>query len=186
MLAEPPPHPPGKKYLYSNDGYVIAGAMIERVSKKTWEETIRGELFEPLGMHSAGFGPPGTPGAFDQPIGHRESGKPIGYIAGADNPGAYGPAGTVHCTLADWARFVALHLSEGEDAVVTEETLARLYRGHEGSTPPYALGWLLHERGWGGGQVLNHDGTNTNWYCVVWAAPKRGFAVLAATNQGGA
>ena len=39
---------------------------------------------------------------------------------------------------------------------------------------------------WAGGRTLSYNGTNTNWYAAIWIAPARNFAVLAATNQGGA
>jgi lipoate-protein ligase A len=44
---------------------------------------------------------------------------------------------------------------------------------------------MVVQRPWGGGTVLAHSGSNTMWYCVVWMAPKRNFAVLSATNIGG-
>lgn len=47
------------------------------------------------------------------------------------------------------------------------------------------MGWLVVERPWGGGTVLNHAGSNTMNYAVAWVAPKRDFAVLVCTNQGG-
>jgi len=40
-------------------------------------------------------------------------------------------------------------------------------------------------RSWGKGRVLTHAGSNTMWYAVVWASPKRRIAVLITTNQGG-
>jgi len=49
----------------------------------------------------------------------------------------------------------------------------------------YALGWGLHERDWAGGKALTHAGSNGMNYCVVWVAPEKNFAVLAATNRGG-
>ena len=56
-------------------------------------------------------------------------------------------------------------------------------------TPPkdadYAMGWQVMEREWAGGTVLTHNGSNTMNYSVVWMAPKKGFAVVAACNQGG-
>ena len=58
-----------------------------------------------------------------------------------------------------------------------------MHRPPEGET--YALGWDTAQRGWGGGTVLSHAGSNTMWYCVVWAAPERNFAVLSVTNIGG-
>ena len=65
-LADPPAATAGE-YLYSNLAFVIAGAMAEKVTGKTWEALMQERLFEPLGMSSAGFGPPGAPGGVDQP-----------------------------------------------------------------------------------------------------------------------
>ena len=39
--------------------------------------------------------------------------------------------------------------------------------------------------GWGGGRVFTHSGSNNQNFAVVWMAPLKNFAVLAATNQGG-
>jgi hypothetical protein len=48
----------------------------------------------------------------------------------------------------------------------------------------YAMGWCWAEREWAGGEVLNHGGSNTFWYCVTWIAPKKNFATLVMCNQG--
>jgi len=177
---------PGATFLYSNLGYVIAGAVAEKTMSSSWEDLITKLVFDPLGMKSAGFGGVGTPGEIDQPWGHGADGKPVsGNGPAVDNPPVLGPAGTVHCTLEDWAKFVSDHLrgERGEKALLKPETYRKL------DTPPfggeYALGWLVVEREWGGGTVLTHAGSNTMNYAVAWLAPKLGFAVLVTTNQGG-
>ncbi len=177
---------PGATYLYSNLGYVLAGAMAERAADASWEDLMRTLLFEPLGMTGAGFGGVGTPGELDQPWPHGEDGRPVEKNGpDIDNPPVMGPAGTVHLTLADWAKFVAdmLRGLRGEKALLKPETYEKL------RTPPfggdYALGWLTVERDWGGGTVLTHSGSNTMNYAVVWIAPARGFAVLVVCNRGG-
>ena len=177
---------PGAKYLYSNLGYVIAGAMAEKAADAVWEDLLRKIVFEPLGMTGAGFGGVGTPARVDQPYGHGEDGLPArGNGPDMDNPPVMGPAGTVHLRLADWAKFAADQLrgERGERALLKPETYKRLH------TPPfggdYALGWLVADREWGGGTVLTHAGSNTMNYAVVWLAPARGFAVLVVCNQGG-
>jgi CubicO group peptidase (beta-lactamase class C family) len=187
MLAKTKPlSKPGEVYLYSNFGYVIAGAIAEKVMSSSWEDLITQMVFDPLGMKSAGFGGLGAPGKVDQPWGHAADGKPVPKNGPAvDNPPILGPAGTVHCSLKDWAKFVSDHLrgSRGEKALLKPETYKAL------DTPPfggeYALGWSTVERDWGGGRVLTHAGSNTMNYAVVWAAPTRDFAVLVTTNQGG-
>lgn len=158
--------PPGGKYVYSNLGYVIAGAMAEQTMAASWEELMRKYVFDPLGMKSVGFGGTGP----DQPRGHTANGKPVPPTA--DNPPVLGPAGRVHCTLADWSRFIA-------DVLRSERELVPPFGGN------YALGWIVCERKWGGGKVLTHNGSNTMNYSVAWVAPKRGFAVLVCVNQGG-
>jgi CubicO group peptidase (beta-lactamase class C family) len=177
---------PGAKFGYSNWGYVIVGAMAEKVTRRKWEELITQTIFKPLGMKSVGFGGTGTPGKLDQPWGHAADGKPVAANGPAvDNPPVMGPAGTVHCSLSDWAAFIADQLrgDRGERALLKPETYQRLH------TPPfggdYASGWIVAQREWGEGNVLTHAGSNTMNYAVVWMAPKRDFAVLVCTNQGG-
>jgi CubicO group peptidase (beta-lactamase class C family) len=176
---------PGAKFLYSNLGYVVAGAMAEKAADAAWEDLMRTLLFEPLGMTGAGFGGLGTPGLVDQPWPHGEGGKPVEKNGPeVDNPPVMGPAGTVHLPLADWAKFVAdlLRGFRGEKALLELRTYEKL------RTPPfggdYALGWGIVERDWGGGTVLMHNGSNTMNFAVVWIAPAKGFAVLVVCNQG--
>jgi CubicO group peptidase (beta-lactamase class C family) len=111
-LSRPPGIPPDTKYWYSNVGYILAGAVLEHLTGRAWEDLMRERLFQPLGISTGGFGPPGTAGKTDQPWGHSSIlGKPIdpGSPA-AQFPLYYGPAGLAHITITDWARFIALHL----------------------------------------------------------------------------
>ncbi len=185
-LARKPAHKPGSHYEYSNLGYIIAGAMVERVTSKTWEDAMRDEVFTPLKMGSAGFGGTGTRGQIDQPWPHRAGGEPTPENGPAmDNPPVMGPAGRVHCTIQDWAEFVQDQLrgARGEPALLSAASYQKLH------TPPfggeYALGWLVVERDWAGGIALNHGGDNTMNFANVWVAPKRDFAILVCVNQSG-
>lgn len=184
-LAARPVHPPGSRCLYSNLGYVMAGALLERLTGRTWEELMRTEVFEPLGMTRAGFGGVGTPGELDQPWGHRQGGRPAPNNGPeADNPPVLGPAGTVHCPLADWARFVADHLRglRGQPGLLQPATYRELATAV--GDGEYGLGWVVTRRDWAGGPALNHCGCNTLFFANVWLAPERDFAVLVVANQG--
>lgn len=174
------PVPPVGGYLYSNLGYVAAGCMAEAVTGETWETLIRARLFEPLGMTSAGFGPPGTPGQTDQPWGHIKEGndwRPMQF----DNPEALGPAGRVHCTPADWAKFAALQLPSRAPRILDRPQLDRLIV----PTGDYAAGWGVVQREWAGGTALTHMGSNTLWFAIVWVAPATDRVYLVAMNAGG-
>lgn len=183
-LAKAPLHPPGSKYQYSNVGYVILGAIIERLHDKPWEEVIESQLFKPLGMTTAGFGPPGTKGKIDQPWGHTlKDGKPSPIQA--DNAAVMSPAGRVHCSISDWAKFVSLYIQPDvqKKRILSPKTIDELITPSEGQE--YAGGWSITKRPWAGGLTLTHAGSNTMWFCVAWVAPKKHFAVLVATNVAG-
>lgn len=185
-LAKKPQSPPGKTYKYSNLGYIIAGAVVEKVTGKSWEEFMSSEIFEPLQMKSVGFGGTGTPGKIDQPWPHTADGKPT-MINGPDidNLPVMGPAGRVHCSIQDWAKFIQDQLrgDRGEPALLKPEAYQTLHTTHFGGD--YALGWMVLDRSWGGGKVLNHGGDNTMNFANVWLAPKRDFAIIACVNQSG-
>lgn len=187
VVARNPEAPPGSKFIYSNAGYAIAGTVAEHAAARGYEELMQQRLFKPLEMTSAGFGAPGTADRNDQPRGHTEKGKTIEPGRGADNPPAIAPAGTVHCSMEDWSKFLRLHLNAamGEPRLLKDESFERLQTPAGSGKMPYAMGWACFERAWADGAVLTHNGTNTMWFCAVWMAPSKGFAVMAACNQGG-
>ena len=169
------------QFSYSNVSFVLLGAIVEAKSGMPWEQALARQIFRPLHMESAGFGAPGTPGKLDQPWGHiLENGKlkPVQI----DNRPVLGPAGTVHCSILDWSKFISetLRAVQGHPTLVSAETFRELI------TPmpkqEYAGGWLITQRSWAGGLALTHAGSNTTWYCVAWLAPHKNFAALIATN----
>ena len=186
ILEKPLEYLPDTKYLYSNFGFMLAGMMAERASDKEWETLMREELFEPLGMKSAGFGPPGSADVVDQPRGHGLFGNSLPPGPQADNPRGLGPAGTVHCSMADWSKFVTLHLqaARGESRLLKQESFQKLHARRGNDKDEYALGWIVADRPWAGGQVLMHNGSNTHWFAVTWLAPKKNMAFMAASNVG--
>jgi CubicO group peptidase (beta-lactamase class C family) len=188
-LLSKPQAEPGKKLVYSNVGYVVAGHLAERATKTAWEDLLRARVFKPLGMSSAGFGAPARTGAVEQPWPHSADGSPVAWWRPGDNPQVLGPAGTVRCSLPDWARFAAEALA-GAQGKKRAGGLLRPASSQKLSTSPfgdpfYTLG------GWGGapkspqGLVLAHDGSNTMNYASALLLPKRDLAILVVTNQGG-
>ncbi|MBX7248975.1 MAG: beta-lactamase family protein [Caulobacteraceae bacterium] len=182
------PKGPAGAFHYANADYILAGAAIERIADKPWEDVIRAELWEPLGITSAGFGAP--KGA--QPWGHAPaffgstSGpRPISPESPeSDNPPALGPAGTGHMTLADYGKWLQLFLNDGA-GVLRPETVTRLITPVPGSgEAQYALGWgvLAGARGRG----LAHAGSNTLWYLNALVLPDRGLAFAVASNDASA
>ncbi len=187
VLALRPAAEPGSRFLYSNTGYMLAGAIAERATGKSWETLIQEQVFDPLGMKTAGFGPPGDRSAITQPRAHSAKGLAIEPGPLADNPAALGPAGTVHASLEDWAKFIRLHLrgARGETGLLLKPATFKRLHTPFGRRATYALGWGVADRPWSKGVILTHNGSNTMWYAVVWAAAAEDFAVLVTCNQGG-
>jgi CubicO group peptidase (beta-lactamase class C family) len=173
------------KFEYSNLGYCVLGHILEKRRGTAWETEIRERLFEPLGMTSAGFGPPSQSRAETTPVGHVSA---LGWkvVLDTDNPPALGPAGTVHASMEDWAKYLRVHLMDDPSTAgvlpIRAATLARLQTPREGES--YAAGWVCGDRDWAGGRILMHNGSNTVWYCVVFLAPEQKRGVFAASNLG--
>lgn len=189
LLAREPEAKPGTKFIYSNQGYAIAGVMLEKASGKPWEDLLRLMLVEPLGMTTAGFGAPASIGKVDQPWGHSKktfSGRePVPPGPRADNPLAISPAGAVHCSIGDLAKYAAFHMAgeRGESKLLTAESFKKLHSPIT-DNEDYALGWMVKKRAWANSRALMHNGSNTMFYVVVWMAPDKNCAVIVASNVG--
>lgn len=183
ILQQEPVAKPGEKMVYSNGGYVVAGAMAEVVVGKSWEELIQEMLFHPLGIRSAGFGAP-----LNAPWGHRAT--PQGYMPVApsplaDNPPVFGPAGRVHLSLPDWARYAIAHLigaTEQKPPLLSHSAFRKLHTPPDGNG--YAMGWGVAQPTWAKGVVLLHAGSNTLWFAQIVLVPAARAGYLVATNAG--
>jgi CubicO group peptidase (beta-lactamase class C family) len=185
-LTKAPDPKPGTHFHYSNVGYLLAALMAETITGKSWEDLMHERLFQPLGMKQAGFGAPGMSGTVDQPRGHvLKDGKH--YASRADNPPTMGPAGTVHASVADWAKFVVQHLQSERDETKTKLLLKpeTFHKLHTPVMKEYACGWRRIPFPGKTVPYLWHNGSNTFWYAEMWLDPENDRAVLVATNQGG-
>lgn len=188
LLSEKPGYPAGAKQEYSNAGYCVAAAMMEAATNRTWEALVQERIFGPLDMASAGFGPMGREGVYDQPRQHWKVGNdfvPVEPGPLKDNPPVMTPSGRVHCSVRDWAKFVRIHLLEESERPLRldRETMTCLHTPAQGAD--YAPGgWMVVDRPWAGGRALYHGGSNTMNFANVWVAPNKGFAILVMTNAG--
>lgn len=179
-LRQAPQGPQETTFMYSNTGYIIAGAMLETKMGAPWEALIQEHVFNPLGMASAGQGAPGTPGAYDQPCGHAPNAAGVmeAYPPGGalnDNPAALGPAGRVHANFEDVLKYLTAHC-EMRSSFLSRESWQTLHTPPFGG--PYAMGFSRQ------GNALWHNGSNTLWYAEVMFDQSRGIVAAAAANDG--
>lgn len=199
VATKPLAREPGASFAYSNLGYTMAGAMIERVGEKSWEELIFDLVFTPLKLTSAGIGPQATLGRVDAPLGHvAADGKLKAMIGGpeADNPLVISPAGTAHMSVIDFARWGGWMAGQGKRApflakpetlkklvtpVVSMSTASTASTTVSGATQ-YALGWASTKMAWTDYPVAFHGGSNNMNKAYIWVDTERDAAIVVMTN----
>lgn len=169
-------------YLYSNAGYALAGAILERSAGESWEALLGDRLWSPLGI-TGGFGWPASGGA-PQPWGHLDAGggvlAPHDPDAGEQFPAPWRPTGDAHTSIGDYAAFACLHLRglRGSARLLSESTFRRLH-APKGA---YAMGWGATRVN--GADASYHVGSAGTFAVVVMIQPDRDVAVAVATNAG--
>ncbi len=173
---------PGESFLYSNAGYAVAGYLAERATGKSWRQLVRKHVFDPLRMEAAGFGFP------QYPAGHHGHG-PEFFITRPDQYPKMefiAPAGNVHCSIHDLARYAISHLNglKGKEGYLRSKTIKRLH------TPPthndgtrYAAGWRISEDS-AGEEVHSHSGTVNSSYAEIKLFPESGLGIAILINVG--
>ncbi|MEM1010863.1 MAG: serine hydrolase domain-containing protein [Planctomycetota bacterium] len=162
----------GKQFDYANGGFIVAGAMLEAAADEPLESLFDRFVFEPLGIETAGWGPPSAIS------GHSRSGE---ALPETDNPVAYDAAGRLHLSLADWAKLCDVVLGR-PDGFLSPESMAALTTPRTDGQPAYALGWISIRTGTLG-EIFTHAGTNTAWLAEAVIAPESSAVILVACSQ---
>lgn len=176
-------------YEYNNIGFVIVASILENLYNKTWEELITEKIFNPLQIASGGFGPPGSADPSKAVWGHATDGiqwqslDPTSKYS--DNPDVLGPAGSIHLSIQDMAKYLIEHEKghRGEGVLAKKETYIKLHTGVvvEDEDEPnilYALGWTQD------GSSINHDGITPGFSAMAMIDFDLQYAACAITNTG--
>ncbi|MEU7054519.1 serine hydrolase domain-containing protein [Streptomyces sp. NPDC046197] len=160
VLGEDPfRHPVGRRFHYSNPGYTLLGALVEELRGAPWEEVLRREVLQPLGLHRTTARPqaPHAGGWAVHPWADVMLPEP------AEDLGRMAPAGQLWSTTGDLARFAAF-LAKGDDRVLSAASLREMRTpaaAHEtqdvASGYAYCLGLELRRSG--GRLLVGHTGS---------------------------
>ncbi len=194
---------PGERFEYSNLGYTLAGAMMERVTGKSWEELVVARIFDPLKLSSAGFGPQSSLGRVDAPLGHAadKDGKLQAFLAGpaGDNPLVIGPAGLAHMSVLDFATWAAWNAAEGKygPPLAKPETIRKMHTKVVDMPPKpdapvgtpssggYGLGWGTVSLPFAPEPLVFHGGSNNMNLAYIVLQPKQELGLVTMTNISG-
>lgn len=177
-------------FVYSNLGYAIASAMLESRTGESYESLMKKHVFDPLEMRSADFRSMQSAKQLRPPLlwGHQAAnGDPVDpRTAGAENPTVYAAAGTVHLSIEDYAKYARWQLAGKPSPVLRSQSafdhLHRPQVDYDKSGAKYACGWICMDTEFG--PALNHAGSNTNSWAVIWILPESDFAAIVCANSG--
>ncbi len=188
-LSQAPAQQKGK-FLYSNLGYMIAGAIIEKLTNRDYETLVMERIIKPLGITSADFGAMGIEGKEDQPLQHTPDHAPIVASPDAGLDPSYNPAGGLHMSIRDWGKYIqwVLTVEAGHHQnLLNDETARTLFvpAVSTGNGTFYAFGWGgANYEAWAGGKTLSHSGSNGYNYADAYLLTAKRFGVITMTNQG--
>ncbi len=188
-LSKAPSQPLGT-FVYSNLGYAIASAMLESRTGESYESLMKKHVFDPLEMQSADFRSLQSAKQLRPPMlwGHQAAdGGPVDpRTMGAENPTVYAAGGTVHLSIEDYAKYARWQLAGTPSPVLRSQSafdhLHRPQVEYDKSGAKYACGWICMDTRYG--PALNHAGSNTNTYALIWVLPDADVAAVVCTNTG--
>jgi CubicO group peptidase (beta-lactamase class C family) len=180
----PQKHPHGRLFHYSNPGYALLGALIERLRGQPWADVLRHEVLLPLGMTRTTALPvaPHAQGWAVHPYADVRQPEP------AVDTGRMAPAGQLWSTAGDLAAFAAFLLT-GDERVLRAETLAEMRAPAVAPEPAdwdtvYGLGLQVGRRG--GRLLTGHGGSMPGFVAALWtsAEDRIGAVTLANATSG--
>ena len=169
---------PGSKFRYNNSGYFLLGAIIERVTGKPYEQVLKQNIFDPLGMKNTGYDHYATI------IAKRASGyikAPDGYLNAPylDMSIPYA-AGSLYSTVEDlylWDQ--ALYT----DKVLSAQSKALMYKPF---LEDYAYGWVVTNASFKQNDqpvhVITHDGGINGFTTTIVRFPKEKNLIVMLDN----
>ena len=179
IAGHAPDFPPGTAWAYSNSGYMLLGAVIEKATGQPWHAAIHDLLAQPLGLTQTAYYP-------DEAV---VPGKVVGYsqndrgevilapYASISGPGAAGALTSTVDDLFHWMRALAtgralpLHLYE---AMSSAKTTAA------GKTIPYGYGLMLGTVR--SEPVIEHNGGIEGFASHLTYFPKQHVTVVVLAN----
>ena len=163
---------PGEKYSYSNSGYVLLGAIIEKVTGGTYEAFLNENIFRPLGMKGSGYDRTALiiP---DRAAGYEFPDDAMANAAYLDMSIPHA-AGALYSTVEDlytWDR--ALYT----DKLISKDALSRMFTPVKGN---YGYGWMIGS--FAGHKTIRHGGGINGFTSDITRFPDDDACVIVLNN----
>ncbi|MFC5741766.1 serine hydrolase domain-containing protein [Dyella tabacisoli] len=187
LIAEirkrPPSFAPGTGWAYSNAGFILLGAVIEKVTGEPWYDALQKQLLQPLGLKHTTYGgnalliPGRTAGYTTDSSTHQVSNA---KFISMTVPAAAGALVSTVDDLRLWMRALADGRAIGKQGLQQMTTPAPDLPGTP-SAYRYGLGmYIWHIRG---NTMVGHTGQIDGFAAVVAYLPKQDITVIALAND---
>jgi CubicO group peptidase (beta-lactamase class C family) len=183
FASDPLAFTPGEKFQYSNSGYMVLGAIVEKASGQDYHSYVREHIYKPAGMSDTGFYEPGkeTPNLAVGYSKMSDDGKPLEEAR--DNTSTReikgGPAGGGYSTAPDLVKFHQALLSyKLLDKKHTELVTTGKVDGPRGSRYGYGFGDINA----GGKRSVGHNGGAPGIAANLEMYPDSGYTAVALMN----
>jgi len=186
--------PPGQCHAYQNVAYDAASEIVEKVTGKSYQQTVREQLFLPLGMASATMTREGLVTAKSWARPHRggKTSKPVEVTEPYYRVPA---AGGVNSSIKDLAVWMRAQMGEAPEVLSpkvlanvqspranTPGELGRMRKFRERlSKATYGLGWRIYD--YAGRTVVGHRGGVTGYRSLIIFDPEKNSGVVALWNS---
>ena len=186
--------PPGKYFSYSNEGFGLLGAVIERVSGRTFESFLDEEILRPAGMRSTTFDTgimfrsPEVTTLYSAPLPPRKRGSVASQDWWEDT--SMRAAGALRTNVDDLERYLEIFRTGGRvgrEAIVDPKSVRAMTRPYIVTVPGAFYGYgLAVIPDFPGGPLVAHSGGLKGVSSYVAVLPKKGITSAALCNLGDA
>ena len=183
-LKDKPEAKPGTKHIYGG-GHILVANYVEQLMGLSYEELMKEEVFIPLKLNTARFGPPSSPNKLDAPWEHVIDNGEIKAVAPEFNQfqQTRSPVGRNLCmSIIDLGNFAALHLrgSRGKSDYLKKETFHYLQTNVAETN--YSPAWATGSSSWAKGKILYHSGSTLKNLALCHIVSEENFAICIASN----
>jgi CubicO group peptidase (beta-lactamase class C family) len=150
---------PGEEWSYSNGGFSMLGAIIEKLTGLGYEEYLRESFFKPLGMNSTGYKIPAWKD--EDVVKYQNEELDIEYESPLQKPGPFWHLFSNGGILSTTADLYKWHLALKEDSMLNEAEKKKMFtpqfKTTRGKDIYYGYGWLISKTD-SGTTLIGHGG----------------------------
>ena len=168
---------PGKRYKYSNSGYIILGKIIENISKSTYGDYLSDNIFSIIGMNNSGYLNTNE-NINNQAIGYTNNDTEEQYI---DMSIPYA-AGGLYSTVEDLFKWDCALYSY---IVLDRDLITEMMSPHVAivrNTDFYGYGWMVGKRY--GKKLITHGGGIECFSSQISKYVDDDFTIIVLCNKG--